>query len=94
MNKDDVKITKKEIWREVKTLVIETQRATRLALLAIGFTMCGLTIPSLIKIFDYSLIAEALFVIVYFSFGIGIMVSEGLTLRTLKIEQEKSTKTK
>ena len=93
MNKDDVKITKKEIWREVKTVVIKSQRTTRHALFAIGLTMCGLTIPSLIKIFDYSLIAEALFVILYFSIGITIMVLQGLKLRTLKIEQEKSTRT-
>lgn len=64
-------------------------RATRLALFALGFAMCGVAIPSLIKILDYTLLSETIFVILYLGFGLWMMISEGLRLRKLKQDLEK-----
>jgi hypothetical protein len=88
MTQKDVKITKKEIWSEITILVKESERSTRLALFVIGLTLCGLTIPTLLKLFGNPVIVEVVFVILYFSFGIKIMVDEGLRLRKLKKELE------
>lgn len=89
MNQEEIKITKKEIWLEVKTLVIESQRATRLALFAIGLTLVGLTIPSLLNLFDNPPFVELVFVVLYLGLGIKIMIDEGIRLKKLKKELEK-----
>ncbi len=73
----------------IKKLILEAQRSTRFALLAIGFAIIGLTFPSIIKLTELEPIGEWIFVVLYFGIGIWILVSEGLKLKAIKDGLEK-----
>ena len=77
---------KKRIDKNVKRLILEAERSTRIAVAAIGFAMFGIAVPTFIDLTELATEGKWIFVVSYFILGFLIMVEQGIKLRSLKKE--------
>ena len=85
-------MVKKKVEKDIQILILEAQRSTRIALIAIGFSMVAVAIPTYIDLSQLGDLGKAIFVIAYISFGAYIMVTEIERLYKLKKDIKKLTK--